>query len=270
MQFKKITTVSIVLALTSFGATTASADQGAQNSFSAFYPGNGQTSCFVCHSGLQPGLNAYGSAYKGAGGSKDGRTNAAFVAIEAADSDNDGFSNILELRSATSLIDAAAKPTGSLGKLAGKGAVLANGAAAVQAITLAGVTDLYAATNNTFTLAAGQEILGGVSSALTLATAGSVTLTFEAGVASGLVKVYEVPATGASTELKSASSAAGSVTVTTTSATPTLIVERTVPAQTPTGGASSGGGCMTNSAAAPLLLTFAILSLGFFARRKKS
>lgn len=271
MQLKKITTASAMIVAIGFGATTASADQGAQNSFSAFYPGNGQTSCFVCHGGLQPRLNAYGSAYKGARGSKDGRTNSAFVAIEAADADNDGFSNILEIRNGTSVIDALAKPTGTIGTLVGKSPVLASGAATVQAITLAGVTDLYTATNNTFTLAAGQEILGGVSSALTLGTAGSVTLTFAAGAASGTVKVYEVPAAGAATELTPTLSASGNVTITTTSATPKLIVERTAPVAAPTAaGGASGGGCVTGSATAPLMMLFSLLSLGLFIRRKKA
>jgi beta-glucanase (GH16 family) len=50
-------------------------------------------SCDLCHTSNVPSLNAYGSAFKSAG-----RNTAAFAAIEAQDSDGDGFSNIQEIK----------------------------------------------------------------------------------------------------------------------------------------------------------------------------
>lgn len=53
-------------------------------------------SCSLCHTGSIPSLNAYGAAYNAAG-----RSPAALAAIESADSDGDGFSNLVEITSLT-------------------------------------------------------------------------------------------------------------------------------------------------------------------------
>ena len=53
-------------------------------------------SCNLCHTSSIPNLNPYGAAYKSAG-----RNTAALAAIEALDSDGDGFSNLAEIQALT-------------------------------------------------------------------------------------------------------------------------------------------------------------------------
>ena len=53
-------------------------------------------SCSLCHTGSIPDLNPYGSAYLA-----NGRNLAAFDAIQNADNDGDGFTNIQEITALT-------------------------------------------------------------------------------------------------------------------------------------------------------------------------
>jgi hypothetical protein len=61
-------------------------------------------SCTLCHTSA-PSLNAYGSAYK-----SHGRNTAALTAIEALDSDGDGFTNLQEINALTFPGSASDKP----------------------------------------------------------------------------------------------------------------------------------------------------------------
>ena len=70
------------------------------------YPGisgSALNSCVLCHPAGGYSLNSYASAYRAAGHS--------FTAIEGADSDRDGFSNIVEIRALTFPGNAASFPT---------------------------------------------------------------------------------------------------------------------------------------------------------------
>ena len=91
-------------------ARTASANTSDINNFTARYGFTSGTRidpnshCNVCHTSI-PSLNAYGSAYR-----SNGRSGSALAAIELADSDGDGFSNLTEINALTFPGDAADHP----------------------------------------------------------------------------------------------------------------------------------------------------------------
>ncbi len=62
-------------------------------------------SCDLCHTANIPDLNPFGSAYLNAG-----RNAAALATIEGADSDGDGYSNLVEIQALTFPGDPADKP----------------------------------------------------------------------------------------------------------------------------------------------------------------
>ena len=77
----------------------AVAQQGDLNSATSRYPaiaGSRIDDCLLCHTSSRPNLNPYGAAYLG-----HGRNPAALAAIEALDSDLDGFSNLAEIQAFT-------------------------------------------------------------------------------------------------------------------------------------------------------------------------
>jgi hypothetical protein len=79
--------------------TPAQANTGDLNYVIARYPQINNSrldSCSLCHTNSIPGLNSYGAAYKAAG-----RNAAALAAIEALDSDGDGFTNLQEINALT-------------------------------------------------------------------------------------------------------------------------------------------------------------------------
>lgn len=88
-----IVAVAGVFALT--GPDTASATNAQLNAFTGAYPATAGTSlanCSTCHTTV-PQLNPYGAALRSAGFN--------FSAIENADSDGDGFTNLEEIRALT-------------------------------------------------------------------------------------------------------------------------------------------------------------------------
>jgi hypothetical protein len=62
-------------------------------------------SCSLCHTASIPSLNPFGAAYKGAG-----RSLSALAAIESADSDGDGYTNLAEFAALTFPGDATDHP----------------------------------------------------------------------------------------------------------------------------------------------------------------
>jgi hypothetical protein len=79
--------------------TPAQANSGDLNTALSQYPQLSNTrlnSCSLCHSSSIPSLNSYGVAF-----SSKGRNAAALKAIEALDSNGDGFSNIQEINALT-------------------------------------------------------------------------------------------------------------------------------------------------------------------------
>ncbi len=79
--------------------TPAQANSGDLNNALAQYAQISNTrlnSCSLCHSSSIPGLNSYGAAYMA-----QGRSSAALKAIEALDTDGDGFTNIQEINALT-------------------------------------------------------------------------------------------------------------------------------------------------------------------------
>ena len=95
-----ITVVSSIFVFAGFLAfsrpTSVKANTPDINNFLARYPSTAGShidpnTCSTCHTSV-PSLNSYGAAYKAAG-----RNPAALAAIESADSDGDGFSNLAEI-----------------------------------------------------------------------------------------------------------------------------------------------------------------------------
>ncbi|OIQ01315.1 MAG: hypothetical protein AUK35_00055 [Zetaproteobacteria bacterium CG2_30_46_52] len=258
MELKKIMGIAVLLGAITSGATTASAKSEAYAMLTAQYPNSG-ASCFVCHTGSPGSMTAFGSQYKSNGGDKRG-TLSTMIALEGLDSDSDGIKNILEFRTATDVN--VSNAVSGIKATSTAGDVIVSGSS-VSAVSLSLVTgtDLYTAAG--ITLASGQEILGGVSATLTLGTAGPVTISYE-DAASGTVRVYEV---GNATVITPTVNGSGSLTFTPASATPTVFVERTTPAPVTT---TTSNGCMTEAATTPLMILFALLGLGFFARRKNA
>jgi hypothetical protein len=101
-------TVALFVGLLAVSGGTAHAVSGYLSSFNTQY-GTASTrlnSCTLCHPSV-PSLNAYGTAYAGAG--------HGFAAIESADSDGDGFTNIAEIRALAFPGNAADKPAPAAG-----------------------------------------------------------------------------------------------------------------------------------------------------------
>ena len=76
--------------------------------FRTTYPnvvGTSLDSCSTCHTSAIPALNPYGLAYAGSGRN--------FRSIEAADSDGDGASNLVEILALTFPGDPGSKPAAS-------------------------------------------------------------------------------------------------------------------------------------------------------------
>jgi len=90
--------VSVAIGLAYLPKATVAEDSD-MNRITTKYPaiiGSRIDSCDLCHTSNIPDRNAYGRAYK-----SHGRNTAALAAIEALDSDGDGFSNLAEIRAFT-------------------------------------------------------------------------------------------------------------------------------------------------------------------------
>ena len=102
-QYAKVVPILVMLVSVAMGVAylprATVAQQGDLNSATSRYPailGSRIESCNLCHTSSIPNLNPYGTAYKSAG-----RNTAALAAIEALDSDGDGFSNLAEIQAFT-------------------------------------------------------------------------------------------------------------------------------------------------------------------------
>jgi len=99
MEFKKIMTVAAMIGAISFGATTASAQQGALTAAIGQY-GTVPQGCVACHSDGNGQKNTVTAAWLAFGGTKStGPTN--WAGFDAADSDNDGIANGAEFMAGT-------------------------------------------------------------------------------------------------------------------------------------------------------------------------
>lgn len=102
MMSRTLRLLTLTLAL-SMPAATAQAKPEWLSAFNSRYPAATElTTCGVCHTNFNPGStarNPYGVAFKNAGGPNN--PNSAFAAIENADSDGDGTSNIDEIDTGT-------------------------------------------------------------------------------------------------------------------------------------------------------------------------
>jgi len=79
-------------------AVIASANNGALADFDAQYPSNSLGgSCNICHTTV-PTRNPYGIALANNGGTGNNIQPATFVAVEPLDSDGDGFTNLVEIK----------------------------------------------------------------------------------------------------------------------------------------------------------------------------
>lgn len=98
-----------VLAILAFGVTSAHAVSSYLSNFESTYPvaaGSVIDTCSLCHASLSTyARNVYGSAFASAGHS--------FTAIQAADSDGDGFSNLAEINAKTFPGDPNSHPAGT-------------------------------------------------------------------------------------------------------------------------------------------------------------
>jgi hypothetical protein len=113
---KKNFLVVLVVGLTlSLGfVVIASANNGALADFNAQYPGNSfGSSCNICHTS-PPTTNPYGTDLVNAGATSSNIPAATFVAVEALDSDGDGFTNIVEINAGTFPGNPASHPAAAL------------------------------------------------------------------------------------------------------------------------------------------------------------
>jgi len=83
MEFKKLMTAVAILGVMSFGATTASAKQGANDAFNAHYVTD--AGCLECHDSNGNNKTALGNAWKSAGGTQDAgpKTASGWATLDA-------------------------------------------------------------------------------------------------------------------------------------------------------------------------------------------
>ncbi|MDQ6988876.1 MAG: hypothetical protein Q9M19_03260 [Mariprofundaceae bacterium] len=106
MEFRKLMAAAALMAVVSFGASTASASTAYMNDGEIFdqkYPGAHLTnSCLFCHTGTPGAMTSYGDQFKAAGGSGGGNgTLAQLTAIDGKDADGDNIANGTEITNAT-------------------------------------------------------------------------------------------------------------------------------------------------------------------------
>ena len=89
---------SILMGLTFFGASVASATQTALNNLNGQY-GVNLNSCSVCHTGA-PALSVFGQDFLAAGGSKPAYS-PNWATLDAGDADGDGVTNGAEIMAGT-------------------------------------------------------------------------------------------------------------------------------------------------------------------------
>jgi len=251
--------------------------------FDQKYPGN-TSSCFVCHNALVSVFTAYGTQFKAVGGVGGGASTVTqLTLIDGQDADSDGFTNGQEvngkadvnLNTSTPFTVAAAGATASDSALTN---VFVRGDAAATEQAFADPYSLAAAS---------EEIIGNVS--LTINTSGVTIFAKAAGIDS-TARMYAVDAQGQGTLSPTTAWTAnsdGSITVNaiaTNPATavlvrtiPTVINNVTIPGSINYIGDNDGEGddgtttkgCLVPGSS-PLMIFFALLTLGYLGRRKKS
>ncbi|MDX8382139.1 MAG: hypothetical protein R8M14_08525 [Ghiorsea sp.] len=245
--------------------------------------GASYTNCLVCHStaggGTDKGVTAFANQY---------RTTHSAATIAALDADNDGFTNKQEGSVSSDLNSSASSPfTIAAAAVTVADKVLPNFVVKGDAAAVSQMfTDPYGLAT------AGKEILGGMS--LTVNNA-PVDVYYKAAGIDATMTLYNVDTYGQGTVSPPTTgwtvNADGSLRVVAlapgaTQATAVLV--RTVPTivnnvinsgagyttggdndgEGDDGGASKKAGCLT-SIASPLMMFFALLSLGFLVRRKQ-
>jgi len=262
MELKKIISAALLLGAISFSATTASARSGFEVTLNTALGATG-LSCSACHVG---GTSAASATTPMA---LTWKSSSLASNLANSDSDGDGYTNKQEVSGALLNFNTATVSPFTI-KSAGAG-VTDTALTSVVVIGTAGAT--APAFTDPYTLATtGKEILGGVS----VNIANTATLYFKAGAVDAASLVYTVDATGQGTAatmgtdwtvtvdggLNILALPAGAVNA-------SYVVVRSIPAAQilPAKDKASVVGCMTGSTLLPLML-FALLSLGFFVRRK--
>lgn len=259
MELKKIISAALLLGAISFSATTASARSGFEVTLNTALGATG-LSCSACHVG---GTSAASATTPIA------LTWKAGLSLPNTDSDGDGYTNKQEVSGALLNFNTAAISPFTL-----KSAAAGVADTALASVAVIGAANATApAFTDPYTLAAtGKEILGGVS----VNIANAATLYFKAGAVDAVSLVYTVDATGQGTAATMGTdwtvAADGGLNILALPAgavNASYVVVRTIPAAQiiPAKGTASVVGCMTGSTILPLMI-FAILSLGFFIRRK--
>ncbi|HIP06262.1 MAG TPA: hypothetical protein EYG66_00110 [Mariprofundaceae bacterium] len=261
---KKILTSLAVAGLFTGLSSPASASSGFESTVNQMLGNGASVSCNACHtdggstsSATRPMANTYRAA----------RAANDFTLIATSDSDGDGYINKFEVNAATVEFNVAA--TSPFTKATGVNAVT------TLIKTLADIAAVSAAFADPNGLAGvGKEILGGIKVTLNQVD----TIYFKAGGVSSTDTVYTVDAAGVETIAGTADWMAtvdGGLQVINPPAggfPVGYVVIRSVPvvAALPTNTqVASVTGCVTSSVTTPLMMVFALLSLGFFARRKK-
>ncbi len=262
---KKVLTSLAAVGLVTAYATTAMASSGFENTVNSQLGNGASVSCDACHNGATGSSTAtfpMANTYRAA------RTAGDFTLIATSDSDGDGYINKFEVNGAATEFNVAT--TSPFTK-----AAAANGDANVKA--LADTTAVSVTFTDPNGLAGtGKEILGGIKVTLNQAD----TIYFKAGGVGTTDTVYTVDAAGAGTALASTdwtSGVDGSLKIMALPAGSTfpadIVVVRTLPATAAapvlTNGTASTTGCITSSLSTPFMMVFALVSLGFFVRRKK-
>ena len=259
MEFKKLMSAALMLGAMSFGATTASAKTPMLGALNTSL-GTTFTDCIVCH----------GTAAN-SGGNKGITAIASSQGIVSAtrDSDGDGFTDIQEVSGTLMNFNIAATTPFTIAAAAEGVAVTAavnvveTGKAA--AVTETATTDVYA--DFLITVPAGSEVVGDMYAATTINPS---PLTYRVPVVQTGTTIYSVnKAAGTSTDVTGNTTFNTDGSITVAVAATDIVAVRVTPL---TGGGSSsggGGGCLTASVSTPLMMVFAMLTLGFFVRRKK-
>lgn len=103
---KELTQFFLLFTITAFGSGIADAQNSDLNNFIGRYGNLAISNCSLCHPGYNTKLfNEYATAYRA-----NGRSTAALALIESHDSDQDNFTNIVEIKAQTYPGDATSVP----------------------------------------------------------------------------------------------------------------------------------------------------------------
>jgi len=261
MEYKKLISAALLLGAMSFGATTASALSSFVAPLNAALGGT-SVSCSACHTGAtQSKTNATLPM------ALTWKSSSLASNLANSDSDGDGFTNIQEASGALLNFNVA---TVSPFTLASAGATAADTVLATVVVKGDAVATQQAFADPYSLAGTGEEIVGGISVTI---HAVPVTIFVKGLGVDSTMKMYAVDAAGQGTLAPTTSWMAnvdGSFTVTAMATNPaTAVLVRTLPAVAVPAAAGSSGGCVTSAATTPLMMILAMLTLGFFVRRKK-